>query len=295
MRGDRHVAVIGCGLMGSALAQTLHKRDQKVIGWNRSPARLIPLAQAGIPTSTDIAEVLRESTTLIAVLSSYDALRSALDTGDLAGKVLINLTSGSADDSKTMSAWAKERGVDYVDGSIWVLPSMIGSPETVISCAGRQELWLEVEPLLKTLGGSSFHAGFPIENGNILEACFPGAFYMTAQFCFVESILRARQSGISQDVIGKAVAPSMQLLHTSLADLASKIASGDDVAWQASLDVWLHAAEGYKETARGEGMPSPFLDVLLAQLRDAGRAGLGSLHPSAMIDFLERNASSSKA
>ncbi|MGO6881410.1 NAD(P)-dependent oxidoreductase [Rhizobium ruizarguesonis] len=283
-----HATVLGCGLMGSALVRTLHSRDQKVVGWNRSPSRLVPLANAGVATFTDISAALDGCSTVIAVLSSYDAVRRALDAEMLAGKVLINLTSGSVQDAIDMSAWATECGVGYLDGSIWVLPSMIGAPETVISCAGSSELWLDVEPLVKILGGSSFHAGLPIENGNVLEACFPGAFYMTAQFCFLESVLRARRSGIGADVIAQSVAPSLRLLETSLVDLASRFISNDQAAGEATLDVWLNAAEAYDATTGSSGLPSPFLDILLAQLRTARSAGLGPFGPSAMLGLLEK-------
>lgn len=283
-----HVTVLGCGLMGSALVRTLHSGNQNVVGWNRSPSRLVPLANAGVCTVTDISAALDGCSTVIAVLSSYDAVRSTLDTEMLAGKVLINLTSGSTQDAIDMSAWAAQRGVGYLDGSIWVLPSMIGSSETVISCAGSYELWLDVEPIVKILGGSSFHAGLPIENGNVLEACFPGAFYMTAQFCFMESMLRARRSGISSDVIAQSVAPSLRLLEKSLVDLASRISSDDHAAGEATLDVWLNAAEAYGATTESNGLPSPFLDILLTQLASARRAGLGQLGPSAMLGLLER-------
>ncbi|KQV39344.1 MULTISPECIES: NAD(P)-binding domain-containing protein [unclassified Rhizobium] len=290
MSAFSRTAVLGCGLMGSAIIRTLHGKGHAVVGWNRSVAPLLPLQEAGIQVTTDLSSAVAGSDVVVTVLSSYDVVRSVLGTiglPQLSGKIIVNLSSGSAQDARDMREWAHDRNAEYVDGSIWVLPNMIGAPDTVLSCAGPIELWERIEHTIKLLGGASFHAGEAIENGNVLEACFPGAFYMTAQHCFVESLVRAKRLGIDLNVITRAVSPSMRLLQNSLDDLLSKIAIDDISAYEASLDVWSHAAEGYGKISSAAGLHSPFLDVLRGQLRSAVDAGLGPRGAAAVVAHLE--------
>lgn len=292
MSAVSQTAVLGCGLMGSAIIRTLHGKGHAVIGWNRSVAPQKPLQEEGIQATTDLSSALAGSEIVVIVLSSYDVVRSVLGTiglAQLSGKIIVNLSSGSAQDARDMREWAHDRNAEYVDGSIWVLPNMIGAPDTVLSCAGPIALWQRIEAVIKLLGGASFHAGEAIENGNVLEACFPGAFYMTAQNCFVESLVRAKRLGIDLDVITRAVTPSMKLLQTSLDDLLDKIVKNDLSAHEASLDVWSHAAEGYGKISSAAGLQSPFLDVLRGQLRSAVGAGLGPRGAAAIVAFLEQD------
>lgn len=284
----RQTTVVGCGLMGSALVRILHEKGQAVVAWNRSPGALEPLQNKGIATTTDIRTALAGSDAAIVALSSYDAVRSVLENlpfSDVAGKIIVNLTSGSAQEARDLREWANGRNAEYLDGSIWVLPNMIGAQDTVISCAGPKRLWEQVEERLTLLGGASFHAGEPIENGNILEACFPGAFYMTAQHCFVEAAVRAKRLGIESSVVQLAVSPSLTLLDRSLRSLVKALDSNEHTAEEATLDVWLHAARSYGASAGAE-VARPFLDILLDQLDGAIEAGLGPLAPSAIIQHL---------
>nr|WP_244429915.1 NAD(P)-binding domain-containing protein [Rhizobium leguminosarum] len=218
--------------MGSAIIRELHRKGQSVVAWNRSHAPLEALSERH-PTDTDLEFAVDGCDAIIVVLSSYSAARSVLGSlkaASLAGKTVINLTSGSAEKAAEMCTWPASVGIDYLDGSIWALPSMIGGSTTVISCAGPENVWEQVESLMKAVGGASFHAGEAIEIGNVHEACFLGAFYMTAQHCFIESVARARQSGIDFQTIAPAVAPSIDLLGTSLDDLVRKLMQNDETA-----------------------------------------------------------------
>ena len=48
------ITVVGCGLMGSAIAKALKKNGNALVAYNRSPGPLEALSRLGIPTSTDI-------------------------------------------------------------------------------------------------------------------------------------------------------------------------------------------------------------------------------------------------
>ncbi|ACI59716.1 6-phosphogluconate dehydrogenase NAD-binding (plasmid) [Rhizobium leguminosarum bv. trifolii WSM2304] len=283
---EHKVSIIGCGLMGSAIARTLYRKRFPVMAFNRSPEPLTAMKHLGIPATTNIDKAVVNADTLIIVLSNYGAVRSVLNrvsNGGLKGKLMLNLTSGSVLDAAEMRETAAGLGADYLDGSIWTLPSMIGDTETVITVGGSEHLWDQAEHVVKQLGGGSFHAGEAIGSGNVLEACFPGAFYMTAQNCFIESMQLASKSGIGIDVIARSVSPSLRLLRLSLDGLIAAIEKGDNTALEATMDVYLNAAKSYQLTAAAVDRPGPFLDLLVDQLEDAVNRGQGHLGPSVLF------------
>lgn len=272
--------------MGSAIARKLHEKVLEVTAFNRSQVPLAALAGYGMRTSTDINAAIDGASSVIVVLSNYDAVGAVLDgvkPGALRGKLVINLTSGSASDAIDMATRIAPTGAEYLDGSIWVLPSMIGDADAVISMGGSEDVWQKAASLIKLLGGASFHAGEAVESGNVLEACFPGAFYMTAQNCFIESMQLASKFGIGAETISRSVAPSLRLLRTSLDGLIDAIQKGEDTAIEATMDVYLSAAKGYQRTASQVGHSVPFLDLLVEQVQNAVNRGQGNLGPSTLF------------
>ncbi len=70
---------------------------------------------------------------VVACLATYDAVHEVLTplTGDLAGRALVNLTSGSPRHALGTAAWAQRHGAGYLDGVIMTTPSGIGHPDVL--------------------------------------------------------------------------------------------------------------------------------------------------------------------
>jgi 3-hydroxyisobutyrate dehydrogenase len=77
-RADMSVAVLGTGIMGSAMVRNLVAAGLSTTCWDRSPEALAPLAQAGARPATSVAEAVRDAGVVITMLPTAEAVRSAV-------------------------------------------------------------------------------------------------------------------------------------------------------------------------------------------------------------------------
>jgi 3-hydroxyisobutyrate dehydrogenase-like beta-hydroxyacid dehydrogenase len=152
------VTVFGLGLMGSALAEAFLRNGHRTTVWNRSVEKADGLAARGALRAATVSEAASASNLVIVCVLDYDAAREVLGTaGDaLAGRVIVNLTSGTPDQARTMAAWAAERGLDYLDGAIMTIPQGIGRPDAVILYSGSEAALAAHQPDLAHLGTSAY-------------------------------------------------------------------------------------------------------------------------------------------
>ncbi|MFD9699247.1 NAD(P)-dependent oxidoreductase [Lentzea sp. NPDC059081] len=130
MGNTKTVSVLGLGRMGSALATALAHEGFAVRVWNRS-AKPRP---AGTVEAT-LEEALAADV-VVTCLSTYDVQQPLLTNGV---KTLVNLTSGTPEQARATARWAKENGVEYVDGVIMAVPQQIGTDQARILFSGSED------------------------------------------------------------------------------------------------------------------------------------------------------------
>jgi 3-hydroxyisobutyrate dehydrogenase-like beta-hydroxyacid dehydrogenase len=152
--GANTVTVIGLGLMGSALAKAFVEKGHSVTVWNREPARVEPLVATGATGAPTPADAVRSSGTVVVCVSDYDAVGDVLDAAGeaLAGRTLVNLTSGTPEQCRQAAARVQEAGVTYLDGAIMAIPPFIGQPQAMLLYSGSKSAFDENQALLESLG-----------------------------------------------------------------------------------------------------------------------------------------------
>jgi 3-hydroxyisobutyrate dehydrogenase-like beta-hydroxyacid dehydrogenase len=130
------VSVIGLGAMGSALAQVLLRDGYHVTVWNRTRAKANPLIRDGAVLAASTAAAVGASPIVLICVEDYQVTRSILGTEEvapaLAGRVLVELSTGTPQEARDAEAWAQERGVASLDGAMQAAPSQMGRPDTTI-------------------------------------------------------------------------------------------------------------------------------------------------------------------
>jgi 3-hydroxyisobutyrate dehydrogenase len=102
--GDR-VAVLGTGIMGSAMARRLLAAGLPVTVWDRSQVATAPLGQAGAAMATTAAEAVRDAGVVITMLPTADVVESVIFGGHVADS--------------------------FVSGAVWAQMGTIGIDATV--------------------------------------------------------------------------------------------------------------------------------------------------------------------
>jgi 3-hydroxyisobutyrate dehydrogenase-like beta-hydroxyacid dehydrogenase len=153
------VAVIGLGLMGSALARAFFEAGHHVTVWNRSSEKTVPFW--GIAAIADsVQEACAASDVIVVSVLNYDVSNALFRTPDveqvLGGKTLIQLTTGTSAEARDSEGWARQRGLDYLDGAITTYPRGIGKANTTILFSGQAGVFENHRELLTVLGKPTF-------------------------------------------------------------------------------------------------------------------------------------------
>ena len=162
---DVRVAVLGTGIMGSAMARNLVSAGLRTTVWDRSPAATAPLSDAGALVAASPAEAARDAHVVVTMLPTADVVNSVIFAGGVAqaladGAVWAQMgTIGLAATTAIGSQLGQLRpDVLFVDapvsgskgpaeaGQLLILasgpPAAAAAVRPVFSVIGRKTVWL---------------------------------------------------------------------------------------------------------------------------------------------------------
>jgi len=150
----RAVSVLGTGMLGTVLTRALLRAGHRVTVWNRAAGKTDPLVASGATRAPTPAEAVAASPIVIASVSTYDDVHALLtpEVDRLAGRTLVNLSSGTPEQARTLSAWAAEQGVRYLDGAAMSGTRLVGQPEALFLYSGDLDAYAAHEATLAALG-----------------------------------------------------------------------------------------------------------------------------------------------
>ncbi|MEU2872693.1 NAD(P)-binding domain-containing protein [Streptomyces olivoreticuli] len=148
------VTVLGLGPMGAALAAAFLAAGHRTTVWNRTPGKADALAAQGAAEAVTATAAVTASPLTVVCLAAYDAVHEVLApmAGELAGRTVVNLTSGSPEHARETAAWAERHGVRYLDGVIMTTPPGIGTPDALLLHGGPRSVFEDCRGTLAALG-----------------------------------------------------------------------------------------------------------------------------------------------
>ncbi len=156
------VTVLGLGLMGSALARAFHSAGHRVTVWNRNPAKTAPFQELAA-VAPSVHDAVAASGTVVISLLDYRAANDLLTAPEvervMAGKTVVQLTTGTPADAREGEAWAHRLGASYLDGAISGYPRTIGTDANEIFYAGDPVVFDAHRDMLAALGGKATFCG----------------------------------------------------------------------------------------------------------------------------------------
>ena len=272
------VSVLGLGAMGGVLAHTLLQSGCAVTVWNRSAERAAPLVAAGASLANDARSALLASNLIVICMidkaSSEAVLQGLGPTFDLAGKTVVNLSTGTVADVERLARWANEHNAQYLDGGILCYPKDIGAAKTTILYSGHPQAWEQHQQTLKIL------AGTPRYLGADPKACTPTylalyAFYFGAFAAWLEGAVLASSAGVSVDAFNNLSSIMTDMLVDGIDTAASRITAGEYGGEQASVDVHVAGQEVVLDALISANVPHASTDAYLTYCRMAQAAGKG--------------------
>jgi 3-hydroxyisobutyrate dehydrogenase-like beta-hydroxyacid dehydrogenase len=289
---SQDVSVIGIGNMGSALAEALIANGHRVTVWNRTAAKCEALADAGASVAPSAAAAAAAAQIVVVCVLDHATSMALLQTDEVAsalrGRLLVQLSSVMADESRELGRWAEENSIAYLDGAILATTSNIrdnaGEP---IVYSGPKALF---DANIGVLGGMNAIPEFVGEAiggaptfGMTVYACYYGsmlAFFHGAAICHAAGF--PIETYIDQAYVGEST-------RRHLGEMIAK-RSYDDISI-APIEVDAALYEQVAKLSEELGVDAEFPKMVTSYLDRAIAKGHGQQELAAIFELMvPRNA-----
>lgn len=283
------VTVLGLGAMGQALAGVFLAAGHPTTIWNRTPGKGDALVAGGATRTDTAAEAVRASDVVVVCLYDYDASRAVLApiAPELAGRVLVNLTSDTPERSREAAAWAAEHGIDYLDGAILVPVTVIGTADALLFHSGPRSVYERHEDTLKTLGGHTVYLG----EDHGLAAVYDNAlldFFWTSMYGLVHAFALAGADGVKGAELAPYLSALLSIFPEAIASTAVEVDSHQYPGEQAPLVTEAVNVDHIIHASEHRGLDVAALNGIKAVLDRAIAKGHGADGWTAMIEALRQ-------
>jgi 3-hydroxyisobutyrate dehydrogenase-like beta-hydroxyacid dehydrogenase len=155
------IGLIGIGLVGSALAERLLIGGLSVVGYDRRPECMNALARLGGAVADSSRAVVQASQIIVLSLPDSSAVEEVVREvlPDLAGRTVIDTTTGDPDRTAALGAGLKAQNVDYLDATIAGSSRQVRDGEVIVMAGGEPEAVARCEKTIQLFASHWFHVG----------------------------------------------------------------------------------------------------------------------------------------
>ena len=155
------VGIIGLGLVGGALAERLIAARFEVCGFDIDSSKTAALIEMGGVPQRSALDVARSCQRLILSLPTSDIAAQVLEDigGELAGKLVLDTTTGEPQTMARLGERLATLGADYVDATIAGSSAQVRRGEVVVMLGGSEQAVQRAGDLLETFAARWFYLG----------------------------------------------------------------------------------------------------------------------------------------
>ena len=270
------VAVIGAGIMGSAMVRNLVAAGVTTRVWDRSPAATGPLADAGAVVAPSAADAVRDAGVVITMLPTADAVQSVIFDDGVAdafadGSVWAQMgTIGVEATRQLVDRLAAQRpGVTFVDAPVSGSKGPAEQGQLLILASGPAAAADRVGPVFDILGRKTVWLG-EAGQGSLVKVVV-NAYMSILIEGVAETMELADRLGIGHQELAEAIEGGP--LDAPIADAKLHKMDRGDYAAEFPLE-WALKDVDLAISAAGDQTP-PLLAALSGQWHAAVAAGHG--------------------
>lgn len=262
----RSVSVLGLGRMGTALTGALLDAGHPTTVWNRTPARTAaPVARGASPAAT-AGRAIEASSLVITCLLDYGNVRAVLEphAAALAGRTLVNLTTGTPDDAAALAGWATAAGIRYLDGAMMAVPQTVATPSAFFVYSGSEPAFREHRPILDRLA-TSHYVGPDPSSAELWDMALLSAGY-AALTGFLHGVALVGTTEVPPTSFLPLAAQWLHGMVDFMPELAREVEAGDYSAPTSPVDMNHAAVAGLIRASEQRGVDAGVHGPLLALL-----------------------------
>ena len=201
------VAVLGTGLLGTAIATRLLEQGLNVHVWNRNPSRIVPLVETGATAIDDLGKAAGNDRVLIFVLRDGTATASVIETvGELQGTTVIPMGTMGVEESRKLATQVTDQGGRYLEAPVLGSKPQALSGSLLVMAGGEATVFEAQQPLLSHLSQKPLLVG-PIGSGAATKLAL-NQLIASLTHSFSLSLQLIQQAGVPVETFMAILRPS---------------------------------------------------------------------------------------
>jgi 3-hydroxyisobutyrate dehydrogenase-like beta-hydroxyacid dehydrogenase len=271
--------------MGAALARAIQRAGHDLTVWNRSPAKMQPFIDDGVAGAADVASAITASPVILICIDNYAVTDTMLRSDDivplLAGRTVVQLSTGTPKEAREASEWMIAREVAYLDGAILCGPKSIATDDAQILLSGDAAAYARAGKLLQCLGGTVRYLGTNTGAASALDLAWLTTYYgRFIAIIHAASLCRSEDVGIDDFV-------SLFPDDPDIRGYAQVIHDESFHERTATLQVWGAALQRIQQQGVDASISTEFPDLVAGFFKKAVDAGYGEENVMALVKVLQ--------
>lgn len=283
------IGFVGLGLMGSAMVERLQNLGYSlcVLG-NVSRPNIDAAVARGATEARTARELAEVSDIVMLCLGTSASVESRMEGADgviaglREGTVVIDFGTSLPSSTKALGAKVAQAGGIMLDAPLGRTPMHAKDGLLNIMCAGDEDAFARVRPVLNDLGENVFHLG-PLGAGHTIKL-INNFFGMTTAVSMAEAFAMADRAGVPRQGLYDVMAAGP--LHSGMMDFVKAYAIDSDPEMLAfSIANAAKDVGYYGQMADGLGVSSIMSSCAQKALQTAVSEGRADDMVSKMVDF----------
>lgn len=166
------VGMVGLGVMGHSIASHLMDSGYPMVLYDLRPEVLEDLAARGAERAACLAELGEKADTVFMIVNDFpcceSVLKGLLET--MRGGTVVNMSTISMEDAKTLEGMAAEKGVRMLDCPVSGGTAGARDGTLTVMAAGAEEVFQCCLPMLRCFGKNVVHVGTQAGQGQAMKA-----------------------------------------------------------------------------------------------------------------------------
>jgi len=186
---------------------------------------------------------------------------------------VVNLTSGTPEQARSLAGWPVERGGGYLDGAAMSGTRLVAAPEALFLYSGAADSFATAETALTALG-RAVHLGTDAGTASLYDTALLGMnLSMLSGFYHAAALLGT--TGVEPTAVASVAIDYLPFVTGLLADHARQVEYGKYSGEDGTLDVYAAAVDHLVATSRDHGIDTTVPDGLAALIEHGTGAGHG--------------------
>ena len=287
-----HIGFIGLGLMGRAMVSCLLDAGHPVTVLGHKDRSGLEAAMAkGAVEAPDAASLTAAVDIVMLCMGTSAQVEARIfgDTGVLAAakpdQIVIDFGTSLPASTLKIGAALAEKGAIYLDAPLGRTPAHAYEGKLNIMCAGDEDAYARVKPILDILGENVFHLG-KLGNGHTIKL-INNYFAMTTAISMAEAFALADEAGIARQSLYEVMAAGPN--HSGMMQFIRNYATDGQIDLAFSAQNAAKDVGYYRQMAEDLGLNSRMSGAANATLAEIVAGGAGDLMVPQIVDWMAEN------